>query len=227
MKILLVEDEPKLAEFLKIGLEENQHSVEVAFDGYVGNIKAKTNNYDVCIFDVNLPVLNGFEITRNLRQENINTPVLMLTAMGGISNKTLGFEAGADDYLTKPFEFQELILRLNALHKRNNSENNLSHSLKFADLELNTSKKVAIRNGEEISLSSREYTLLEFFMKNKEKVLSRADIAEKVWDIHFNTGTNTIDVYINFLRKKIDKNSNIKLIHTVVGMGYILKKIEK
>lgn len=224
MKILVIEDEPKLTSFLKNGLEENGHEVSVAFDGYLGVSRAMSNDYDAILMDVNLPVMNGFEATRKIRSEGNDTPVLMLTAMGSIDDKVIGYESGADDYLTKPFEFQELLLKLNVFSKRKTGNGGTGRMLKVADLELDLDQKRALRGGKKIELTSKEFHLLDYLIRNRNRVLSRAELAEKVWDIHFDTGTNTIDVYINFLRKKIDKDFSKKLIHTAVGMGYILKE---
>jgi DNA-binding response OmpR family regulator len=223
MNILVVEDEPKMAEYIKKGLEETGHIVTVAFDGMTGKSFALNCIYDVIVSDVNMPRMNGFELVETLRNEGINTPFLLLTAMGTINEKTIGYEAGADDYLVKPFEFAEFILRLNALSKRASSTYQPQNILKVADLELDLNLKVARRGGREIELTQKELLLLQYLIKNKSRVVSRVDIAEKVWGIHFDTGTNTIDVYINFLRKKIDKDFKKKLIHTVIGMGYVLK----
>lgn len=224
MRVLVVEDEPKLAEFVKKGLEENACNVDVAFDGQIGRNMALSNPYDVLVLDVNLPKINGFDLAQQLRQEQLSTPILMLTAMGSINDKLVGFGAGADDYLVKPFEFRELLVRLRALQRRSNDMLPQQNILKVADLELDMNEKVARRGQNTIDLTAREFALLEYLMRNRGRVVSRVDIAEKVWDIHFDTGTNTIDVYINFLRKKIDKDFTTKLIHTVVGMGYILKE---
>ena len=224
MKILIVEDEPKLAEFVKKGLEENACNVDVAYDGQIGKNMALSTPYDVLVLDVNLPKINGFDLAQQLRTEQISTPILMLTAMGSINDKLVGFESGADDYLVKPFEFRELLARLRALQRRSNDLMPHQNILKIADLELDLNEKIARRGGHNIELTAREFALLEYLIRNRGRVVSRVDIAEKVWDIHFDTGTNTIDVYINFLRKKIDKDFPNKLIHTVVGMGYILKE---
>ena len=221
MKILLVEDELKLATFIKTGLEEQACEVAVAYDGTLGRQLATSHAYDVIVLDVNLPGLNGFALTRALRQEGSKTPILMLTALGSVDDKLTGFEAGADDYLLKPFEFRELMARLRALHKRGGE--NGAAVLRVADLELNLGTKMAVRGGRRIELTAKEFSLLEYLMRNRDRVVSRVDIAEKVWDIHFDTGTNTIDVYVNFLRKKIDKDFDRKLIHTVIGRGYIFK----
>lgn len=225
MRILLVEDEPKLSGFIRKGLEEQAWQVDQAFDGQMGRSLALSNPYDVIVLDVNLPHINGYELATQIRRENIQTPILMLTALGTLDDKLTGFESGADDYLIKPFEFQELVARLRALQKRNNESSPQANLLKVADLELDLNEKVARRDGHRIELTAKEFGLLEYLMRNRGRVVSRVDIAEKVWDIHFDTGTNTIDVYVNFLRKKIDKEFPTKLIHTVVGMGYILKEV--
>jgi heavy metal response regulator len=223
MKILVVEDEPKLASFVKKGLEEQSCQVDVAYDGQMGRNMALSNSYDVIILDVNLPKLNGFDVVQSIRQEKNQTPVLMLTAMGSVDDKLTGFESGADDYLVKPFEFRELMARLRALTKRSSENGIQANVLKVADLELDLNEKIARRDSRRIELTAKEFGLLEYLMRNRGRVVSRIDIAEKVWDIHFDTGTNVIDVYVNFLRKKIDKDFPQKLIHTVIGMGYMLK----
>ncbi|PRY33946.1 winged helix family two component transcriptional regulator [Spirosoma oryzae] len=223
MKILVVEDEPKLASFVKKGLEEQSCQVDVAYDGQMGRNMALSNSYDVIVLDVNLPKLNGFDVVQAIRQEKNQTPVLMLTAMGSVDDKLTGFESGADDYLVKPFEFRELMARLRALTKRSTENGIQANVLKVADLELDLNEKVARRDNRRIELTAKEFGLLEYLMRNRGRVVSRIDIAEKVWDIHFDTGTNVIDVYVNFLRKKIDKDFPQKLIHTVIGMGYMLK----
>lgn len=223
MRILVVEDEPKVASFIQKGLEEQTYEVEVAYDGFIGQRMAFSNPYDVIILDVNLPQINGFEVCRNIRKNNVRTPVLMLTAFGTTDDKLNGFDAGADDYLVKPFEFRELVARIKVLHKRSSDHNQSGNLLKIADLELNLDEKSARRGGKKIDLTAREFALLEYFIRNKARVVSRVDIAEKVWEISFDTGTNVIDVYVNFLRKKIDRDFDKKLIHTVVGMGYMLK----
>lgn len=223
MKILVVEDEPKVSSFLKNGLEELSFNVHLENDGVNGLNAATHQNFDVIVLDINLPLMNGFEICAALRKNNITTPVLMLTALGTTDDKIQGFESGADDYLPKPFEFRELVARLKALGKRNLMEPVIQNRLRIADLELDMDQKIALRGNKKIDLTAKEFALLEFFIKNKGKVVSRVDIAEKVWDINFDTGTNVIDVYVNFLRKKIDKDFDNKLINTVVGMGYIMK----
>lgn len=223
LSVLLVEDEPRLAEFTKRGLEECDFQVDVAYDGQIGKTLALSNQYNLMIFDVNLPKINGFELIQIVRAENITTPILMLTAMGSTQDKITGLEAGADDYLVKPYDFHELIARLNALYRRSHERPEQKKNLQVGDLILDLNQKIAVRNGKSITLTAREFALLEYMMKNKGKVISRVEIAEKVWHLNFDTGTNTIDVYVNFLRNKVDKNFPTKLIHTVIGMGYILK----
>jgi two-component system copper resistance phosphate regulon response regulator CusR len=224
MKILIIEDEPKVAAFIKKGLEVKDFETEVAYDGQVGFNKALAGEYEVIILDVNLPVFNGFEVCRKLREENCRTPILMLTALSTTRDKVQGFDTGADDYLVKPFEFEELIARIKALIKRAKSLPHEQAVLRIADLELDTKSKTVTRSGQVIELTAKEFMLLEYMMRNKGRVLSRADIAEKIWDLNFDTGTNIIDLYIYYLRKKIDKHFTPKLIHTHVGMGYVLKE---
>lgn len=222
-QVLIIEDEPKVALFLKKGLEENQFAADVMYNGIDGLSAAKAKNYDAIILDLNLPDIGGYEVCELLRKENTAVPVLMLTAMGTTDDKIAGFESGADDYLVKPFEFRELLARIKVLLKRSQPAN-FSAILKVSDLELNTDTKTVKRNGQTIDLTSKEFNLLELLMRNTGKVISRNEIAEKIWEINFDTGTNVIDVYINFLRKKIDKNFSRKLIHTYIGMGYVLKE---
>ncbi|MPR34074.1 response regulator [Salmonirosea aquatica] len=224
MKVLVVEDEPKLAGFIKRGLEEQAWEVDIAYDGRMGKAMANSNAYDVLVLDVNLPYLNGLDLAMLLRQDGLTTPILMLTALGTVEDKLQGFDSGADDYLVKPFEFREFIARLKVLARRGTRTDGPNHLLTVADLELNLDEKIARRGGKHIDLTAKEFALLEYLMRNRNRVVSRIDIAEKVWDIHFDTGTNVIDVYINFLRKKVDKEFSVRLIHTVVGMGYILKE---
>jgi two-component system, OmpR family, copper resistance phosphate regulon response regulator CusR len=223
-KILIIEDERKVANSLGQGLEEEGYSVEIAFDGMTGKEMALANLYDLIILDINLPLLNGQEVCRAVRAANENIPVLMLTALGTTDDIVSGFGCGADDYLVKPFEFRELMARIKAILKRISSSS--SNVLRIADLELNLDKKNAKRAGKTIELTAKEFALLEFLLRNKGRVVTRTDIAEKIWDITFDTGTNVIDVYINFLRKKIDKSFSPRLIHTQIGMGYIMKEGE-
>lgn len=221
MKILVIEDEPKVVTFLQQGLEESGFEVNVAFDGAMGEKLASKGDYDCIILDIIIPGMNGLEVCRKIRQKNIDTPLLMLTALGTTDDKLEGFDAGADDYLVKPFDFKELIARINALTKRASGIRHSTGSLKAGDLELDLNRKVARREGRTIDLTAKEFSLLEYFMRNRGKVLSRADISEKVWEISFDTGTNVVDVYVNILRRKIEKGFGSRLIYTRIGMGYI------
>ena len=223
-KLLLVEDELKVANFIKKGLNEYDYEVDIATDGVVGKNMALAIDYDLFILDVNLPLLNGYELCKSIRQFQSEKPILMLTALGSINQKVLGFEAGADDYLLKPFEFKELLLRIKALINRaQRNQNPLSNDLMhIADLEINRDAKTVTRGGRTVDLTAKEYALLEYLAVNEGKILSKAEIAENVWDIMFDTKTNTIEVYINFLRKKIDANFENKLIQTRFGLGYTI-----
>lgn len=222
-RILVVEDEPKVASFVKRGLEENGFTCEIAFDGLMGKRMFDAGDYDLIILDINLPYKNGFELCREIRSSNQNIPVIMLTALGTTEDKLSGFDSGTDDYLLKPFEFRELLARIRSLLKRISIGETGGNVLKFLDLELNLDTYEVIRGGKTIDLTQKEFALLVYLLRNKGRVVSRVDIAEKVWDINFDTGTNIIDVYVNFLRKKIDKDFSQKLIHTQTGVGYILK----
>lgn len=224
VKILLVEDEKKIATALKTGMEEQGYYVMLAFDGTMGEKLFNNYDFDLVILDINLPDINGYSLSRMIRQKNRDIPILMLTALGTVDDKVEGFEAGADDYLVKPFAFKELLARIKSLLRRTVSGLTTGHVLRIADLEINLDSKEVTRAGNRISLTAKEFQLLEYLVRNRNKVVSRADIAGKVWDIGFDTGTNVIDVYINFLRKKIDKDYPDKLIHTQIGMGYILKE---
>jgi len=225
-RILIVEDEVKVANFIKNGLEEYGFYSDIAYDGLMGSKFIQQNEYDLIILDLNLPVINGYDLCKEVRKNNNRLPILMLSAFSSTDDKVSGFESGADDYLVKPFEFKELIARIKALLKRSKENFFTSNVLKIADLELNTDTKVVKRGKNIIELTAKEFLLLEYFLKNKEKVISRVEIAEKIWDVTFDSGTNVIDVYVNFLRKKIDKNYPKKLIHTVIGMGYVLRDTE-
>lgn len=222
VKILLVEDEERSASFIRKGMSAEGYEVEVAYDGRMGLSLFRRDMYDIIILDVNLPQLNGFELCRLIRSENETVPVLMLTALDSLADKSDGFNAGADDYLAKPFEFQELLLRLRALTRRNSSRQ--KQLLQLADLELNLDTKTVSRAGKRIDLTTREYALIEYLMLNKGKIISRVDISERVWSLDFDTNSNVIDVYISYLRKKIDKGFSSKLLHTIVGMGYVLRE---
>lgn len=222
MNILLVEDEPKVAGFIKKGLEEQLNHVSVAYDGSSGCKMALENDYDLIILDVVLPYMNGMEVCQQIRKVKKEVPILMLSALDTVNDKVQGLEYGADDYLTKPFHFDELLARIKALNRRRDMV--LPGTLyRVGDLEMDCYKKTVSRNGKIILLSAKEFTLLEVLMANKNRVLSRVYIAEAVWGISFNRGTNLIDVYINYLRAKIDKGYAQQLIHTVIGMGYIIK----
>ncbi len=222
MRILIVEDEVKVVEFLRMGLNEAGYDVEVAYDGQMGCRLAEAQSFDLIILDVILPVMNGIEACRKIRETNSSIPILMLTALGTTDDKLDGFNAGADDYLVKPFEFTELLARIKALSKRSHSGYQPGLFLKVADLELDLNKKTAKRGDTTIELTAKEFTLLEYLMRNQGKVVSRSEIALKVWDISFDTGTNTVEVYINLLRKKIDRNFENKLIRTRIGLGYTI-----
>jgi len=221
MKILIVEDEPKVASFIKKGLEENNYEAEIAHDGLIAEKMALNNRYDMFILDIIIPGINGLELCKKLKVLNPNIPVLMLTALGTTDDKIIGFEAGANDYLVKPFEFRELLARVKVLVKKPEQTQEKANTLVVGDVELDLDRKVARRGVNYIDLTAKEFSLLEYFMRNSGRVLSRIDIAEKVWDIKFDFGTNVVDVYVNFLRKKIDKGYDKKMIHTRVGFGYV------
>jgi two-component system copper resistance phosphate regulon response regulator CusR len=221
MKILIVEDEPKVASFIKKGLEENNYEAEIESDGLAAENLVQHKRFDLFIIDIIIPGIDGLDLCRRLKKLNPNIPVLMLTALGTTDDKIAGFDAGANDYLVKPFEFRELIARVKVLLKKPDILPESENILRVADLELDRDKKVARRGKSYIDLTAKEFSLLEYFMRNNGRVLSRIDIAENVWDIKFDFGTNVVDVYVNFLRKKIDKGFDKKLIHTRVGFGYV------
>lgn len=225
MNVLVIEDEPKVASFIKQGLEEQSVSVALADDGNKGYALAKSNDFDVIIMDLMLPHINGFELCKKLRNDGMLTPVLMLTALNTTDEKVKGFDCGADDYLVKPFDFKELTARIKALKKRKNEIVQKAQILKVGDLTLDMDARVVKRDGKRIDVTQKEYALLEYMMKNTNKVISRNEIAQHVWGVDFDTRTNVIDVYINFLRKKVDKDHKVKLIHTVIGMGYTIKEV--
>jgi DNA-binding response OmpR family regulator len=224
MKILLVEDEPKVASFLQKGLSEQSHSVDTAADGITGMRLALGNSYDLIILDNLLPGLSGLEVCRQVRAQNSKVPILMLTALGETDDKIRGLDAGADDYLVKPFAFQELLARIRALSRRRHDPATAQAVLQLADLSLDPARKQVQRAGQTIQLTAREFALLEYLLRNQGRVVSRVDILEHVWETSFDTGSNVIDVYINFLRKKIDRDFTPKLIHTLVGMGYVMRE---
>ncbi|GAA4399071.1 response regulator transcription factor [Nibrella viscosa] len=221
--ILVVEDEAKVAAVLQRGLETQSYQALVAPDGATARRLLGETHIDLVILDLNLPDISGLEVSQSIRLLKPQLPILMLTALDTTADKLAGFEAGADDYLVKPFDFLELLARVRVLLRRSAELSEKRTILRVADLELDLDEKVARRAGQEIDLTAREYLLLEYLMRNRGRVLSRLDIAENVWDINFDTGTNVIDVYINYLRKKIDVHAP-KLIHTIVGMGYTLKE---
>jgi heavy metal response regulator len=221
MKILVVEDEKKVGAFIKKGLEEDRYSVEVAFDGDKGEELASQGSFDLIILDILMPKKDGLTMLKELRAKHITTPVLMITAKGSVEDKVKGLDTGADDYLVKPFAIAELLARVRSLLRRGGPEK--STALTVADLTLDLVSHKATRGENLIELTGKEYTLLEYFMRNTNKVLSRTIISEHIWNYNFDTGTNIIDVYINHLRNKIDGEFEKKLIHTVRGVGYMMK----
>ncbi len=226
INILIVEDEHRLADILQKQFTESGFMADIARDGYVGKKKAEENNYDLIILDINLPLLNGYELCREIRKTNSRIPIIMLTALGTYDNKLLGFDAGADDYVLKPFDFRELLARVNVFIKRSNISIPESRKLSIADFVMDLDTKTAVRGGKKIELTLKEFALMEIFLKNKNKLLSRDYIIEKVWNIDFETGTNIIDVYVNYLRKKIDKDFEPKIIHTKFGFGFYCSETE-
>lgn len=222
MRILVVEDEKKVARFIQQALEEERHMVDVAYDGERGLSMAESQSYDLLILDVMLPKKNGLDVTREFRGHHGSTPILMLTAKTATEDKVAGLDSGADDYLTKPFAVAELLARVRSLLRRGSTEK--STLLRVLDLELDTITHKARRAGHAIELTTKEYALLEYLLRNKDRVLSRSIIAEHIWDYHFDTGTNLIDVYINHLRNKIDSGFSRKLLHTVRGVGYVIRE---
>lgn len=224
MNILVVEDDQRVAELIHRGLTEQGFTTTLAYDGLSGLKLAQQNEYDLIITDIILPKIDGLDLCKEIRLIQPEMPIIILTALGTTDDKVEGFDAGADDYLVKPFEMLELLARIRAILKRNSKgTSQVGNLLKYADLELNLHTKIVKRNEQEINLTPKEFKLLEFMLQNPERVLSRSEIAEKVWDTYFDTGTNFIDVYINYLRKKVDRNFDQKLIHTKSGMGFILK----
>ena len=222
MKLLLVEDDPKISSFIKLGLEDNDYNVTVAYDSAMAEKIVFNKEFDVIILDVIIPGINGLELCKKIRNANIKTPVLMLTSLDTVEDKVTGFDCGADDYLVKPFNFNELLARIKALSRRH-TETIIAPEQKIADLELDTISKKVRRKNKEINLTAKEFAILELLISNKGKVFSRMEIAEKIWGFSIK-GTNVIDVHINSLRNKIDKDFSPKLIHTIVGFGYVLKE---
>lgn len=224
MKILVIEDDLRVAELIQRALKEEYFETDIAYDGYYGKRLALQGNYDLIITDIVLPKIDGIELCKEVKQVLPDTPIIMLTALGTTDDKLQGFDAGADDYLVKPFEMRELLARIRVCLKRSQKmAKSAAVLLKYADLEMNLHSKLVKRADKVISLTPKEFNLLQYMMQNPERVLSRIEIAEKVWNTHFDTGTNFIDVYINYLRKKIDKDFSCRLIHTKPGMGFILQ----
>ncbi|MBI5018294.1 MAG: response regulator transcription factor [Deltaproteobacteria bacterium] len=222
MRVLVVEDEEKVASFIRKGLEEEHHAVDVALDGEEGLTMAQFSPYDVVVLDLMLPKLDGYRVLQRLRSEGVETPVLILTARDGVGDKVRGLDLGADDYLTKPFAFEELLARVRALLRRGKPQR--SPILKVADLTLDPATRRVSRGGGPIELTAKEFSLLEYMMRHPGQVLTRTMISEHVWDQSFDSYTNVIDVYVNYLRKKVDQGFDLKLIHTVRGVGYVLRE---
>lgn len=223
--ILIIEDDKRVADLLKTGLEENGYHTMVAYDGFMGFRLFQSHSFQLVISDIILPRMDGFELCKEIRKLNSHIPVLMLTALGSTDDKLDGFDAGADDYMVKPFDFRELNARIKVLLKRKveaTASVVAPEKLTYKDLQIDTNRREVMRQGNLIRLSPKEYNLLSYMVQNAERVISRIEIAEKVWNTHFDTGTNFIDVYINYLRKKIDKDFETRLIHTKPGIGFIL-----
>ncbi len=225
INILIVEDEQRLAGILKRQLEESGFNAEIAYDGYMGRQLVERNPYNLIILDINLPLLNGYDLCKEIRKTNRNIPIIMLTAFSSPDNKITGFDAGADDYVIKPFDFRELLARVNVFLRRSGTRDN-SEKLSIADLEMDLNTKTVTRSDKKIVLTAKESLLLETFLKNKDKLLTRDFIIEQVWGIDFDPNTNIIDVYVNYLRKKIDKDFTPKLIHTKFGFGFYCSEKE-
>jgi heavy metal response regulator len=224
MRILVVEDEVKMASFIKRGLEEEGAAVDVSVDGQDGLYRASTGSYDLIVLDITLPLIDGLDVCRKLRENKVSTPILLLTARDSVEMKVHGLDSGADDYLTKPFAFAELLARLRALRRRDRAEVNLR--LQIGDLVLDPLTRRVTRANQPITLTSKEFALLECFMRHPDQVLSRTVLSENVWDETFDSFTNVIDVYVNYLRNKVDRSFTPKLIHTVRGAGYVMRRPE-
>lgn len=224
-KILIVEDDQRIAQNISKGLSEKGIEAEIAYDGKIGLKMALHNQYDLILLDLNLPSMNGYEVCNQIRKKNTSIPIIMLTALGETEDKIEGFEQGADDYIVKPFDFRELLARVNVFLKRrsNETESATTDLLQVQDLTVNLDSKQVFRQGIAIDLTPKEFNLLEHLIRNKNRVVSKDEIAEKIWGNTENQNLNVIEVYINFLRKKVDKDFDSKLIYTKTGMGYILK----
>jgi len=222
MRVLVVEDEKKISDFIKRGLKEEGYAVDAAYDGEEGRFLAKTNTYDLILLDLMLPKIDGLTLCKTLKSEGLQAPVIMLTAKGTVEDKVAGLDSGADDYITKPFAFEELLARMRAILRK--KEDRTENTLQISDLVLDLIKHKVTRAGEEVPLTAKEYALLEYLMRNAGSVVTRTMISEHVWDVDFDTFTNVIDVYINYLRNKIDTGHKKKLIHTIRGRGYIIKE---
>ena len=223
--ILIVEDEQRLAEVLKKQFEDEGFSIELAYDGYIGKQMIERTHYNLIILDINIPLINGYDLCKEIRKSNKNVPIIMLTALGTPDNKITGFDAGADDYVLKPFEFRELLARVNVFLRRSGTTPK-QEKLILADLVMDISSRTVTSAGKRIDLTAKEYALLKLFLTNKGKILPREHIIEKVWGIDFDPGTNVIDVYVNYLRRKIDKDFTPKLIHTKFGFGFYCDETE-
>ena len=226
VNILIVEDEQRLAEIMKKQLVESGFNVDIAFDGYIGKQKVESNKYNLIILDINIPLINGYDLCKEIRKTNSNIPIIMLTALGTPDNRVAGFEVGVDDYVVKPFDFRELLARVNVFLRRTDSKLQKHEKLRISDLEMDLRTKTVTRAQKKIDLTAKESSLLETFLKNKEKLLTREFIIEQVWGIEFDPSTNIIDVYVNYLRKKIDKDFKPKLIHTKFGFGFYCSEKE-
>ncbi|GGH21823.1 response regulator transcription factor [Mucilaginibacter phyllosphaerae] len=224
MKVLLVEDEPGLVSVIVRGLNDAGMEVSVAADGIMGLDMARAHKFDIILLDIMLPGMNGIQVCKEVRKQDDSVAILMLTALNSTENVVTGLNSGADDYLAKPFKFAELEARIRTLVRRSKAGSAPKNVITIADLEIDTVSKTARRGGKGISLTATEYHLLEYFARNRNMVLSRIQILENVWDIDFNMGTNVVDVYVNYLRKKVDNGYDVKLIHTVFGMGYMFKE---
>ena len=225
-RILIIEDDPHVCAFVKKGLSEENYSVETCLDGKSGIDLFFNQSFDLLILDIMLPGISGLEVCSKIREKS-NVPILMLTALGTAENVALGLNTGADDYLIKPFKFIELLARVKSLLRRSDFvDQTQSTTYHFSDIVINDETKIVTRNGDVISLTSTEYRLLLMFVMNPRKVLSRLEMLEEVWGVNFDMGTNVVDVYVNYLRKKLDKYGSKKLIHTMIGMGYVLKEEE-